>query len=187
MGESQSNDDKTSDDSKGPKRVRESPDPGDESTVASPAKKQKTEPEDDDTVTLGQDDYSIWDAMLYGSSYPGITESLSPSSPQSKEPLPDIGSISDEAPPIPKSWKFEIWEDEDAGTENHSVAGHAGPWVPLSEDWVPEQDDEDKENEPPEFDVAAQVADNVSESEDYDIYVWSRQFPRTILGELQRN
>lgn len=181
MGERQSSDDKPADDSKGPKRVRESPEPGDESSVGSPVKKQKTEIEGDDTVTEEQDGYSIWDAVLYGSSYPNITESLSPSSPQrAQEPLPDIGSISDAAPTITKSEEFKIWEDKNAGTEDHSM-------IDRADSWVPEYDDEDKENDPPEFNVAAQEADYASESEDYDLYVWSRQFPRTILGELQRN
>ena len=190
MKEAQSND-KPVDNSKGPKRGRASPEPEDESIATPSPKKQKTEAESDDATILEEDDYSILDAMLWGSSFPGITESSSPSSPKKDEQLlPDIGSILDAAPMIPKpripkskmpkSWDFTIFEDNDAGTDDYTMVGREAPWIS-------EYDDENKENVPPEFDVAIEEANELSESEEYDFFVWQRQFPRAILGELQQN
>jgi hypothetical protein len=189
MREPRSNDSKPIEHSKGPKRVRvASPKLEEESMDASPPKKQKTEGEGTDAMILEQDNHSIWDAMLWGSSCPGITESLSASSPQSVgQALPELGeSIFDGEFPvlqqqsIPDSWNFTIWEDEDAGTDDYSMVGRAAHWVP-------ESDDENKENVPPEFDVVMEEANDVSESQEYYYPEWQRQFPRTILGELQRN
>lgn len=181
LSEPQTKDNKPVDNTKGSKRGRASPEPEDES-IASPPKKQKTEVEGDDATIPGQDGYSIWDAMLWGSSFPGITESLSPFSPQKvEEALPDIGSVLAPAPTvpkptIPKSQDFKIFEDP----EEYSMAGREVRWVP-------EYDNENKENEPPEFEVGVEEANVVSEYQDYHYPSWSRRLPREILGELQHN
>lgn len=173
------------DDGKGPKRARESPEAEDELTVAPPPKKHKAESEADDATIVERDSDPVWDAMLWGSSLPGIEESFSPSSQSAEGSLPEIGDSIINAPvTIPESWNFVIWEDKDADKdgENDDPSAAAGAVT-----WVPEHDYENKENEPPEFDVATGEASNVFESEEYDFPVWSRGFPRTILGELPLN
>ncbi|PCH08460.1 Hypothetical protein PENO1_005500 [Penicillium occitanis (nom. inval.)] len=185
LNQNQSNG-KPGDENKGPKRARASPEPEEESIAASPPKKQKTEAEGDDGTTPEEDAYSIWDAMLWGPSFPGITGSLSSSSPQKGEQaLSNTGSISGAAPTVSKltirkSRKFKIFEDEDAWMDDYSMAGREVPWVP-------EYDDEKKENEPPEFEMDGEEANVVSESQEYHYPSWSRRLPREILGELQHN
>lgn len=181
MNQNQPND-KPVDDGKGLKRARASPDPEEESITASPPKKQKTEAESDDAKLPEEDAYSIWDAMLWGSSFPGITGSLSPSSPRkSKQVLLNIGMSAPTVPKptIRKSRKFRIFEDQDAWRDDYSMVGREVPWVP-------EYDDENKENEPPEF-VVGEEANVVSEYQEYHYPSWSRRLPREILGELQHN
>lgn len=139
-------------------------------------------------MILEQDSYSIWDAMLWGSSCPGITESLLASSPQKAaqvlpEPAESVfdGEFTALQQSIPESWNFTIWEDEDAGTDDYSMVGRTDHPTPVF-------DDENKENEPPEFDVIMGESTDVSESQEY-YYPEERpqQYRRIILGELQQN
>jgi hypothetical protein len=184
----QSNDNKPFELSKGPKRVRvATPEFENESPTASPPKKQKTEVEGNDAIILEHDSYSIWDAMLWGSSYPGITESLLAPSPQkAAQVLPEAaesvfdGEFTALQQSIPESWNFTIWEDEDADTDDYSMVGRTDHWTP--------EFDENKENEPPEFDVVMEESTGVSESQEY-YYPEERpqQYRRIILGELQQN
>ncbi|KAL3709344.1 hypothetical protein TMatcc_003134 [Talaromyces marneffei ATCC 18224] len=184
LREPQSDDNK----SKAPKRDRvASPELEDASFPASPHKKQKTEAEDTDAITLEQDSYSFWDAMLWGSSCPGITESFASSPKSVAQVVPEVAkNVFDGEFPvlqqqsIPESWNFTIWEDEDAGTDDCSLVGR-----PVH--WVPEYSDENKENEYPEFDVVMEDPNSASESQENQYPEEQSQLRRIILGELQQN